>query len=89
MDVWNYIFDYRNTLKCVFETWVVHIPFKCVRVRPARKPWITVELMKLISPKKRMFKNCRNNHAQWGEYKEFRNVVLLQIRQAKNVITKL
>ena len=28
MDVWNYILGYRNTLKSVFETWVVHIPFK-------------------------------------------------------------
>ena len=28
MDVWNYILRYRNTLKSVFETWVVHIPFK-------------------------------------------------------------
>ena len=27
MDVWNYILGYRNTLKSVFETWVVHIPF--------------------------------------------------------------
>ena len=26
MDVWNYILGYRNTLKSVFETWVVHIP---------------------------------------------------------------
>ena len=24
MDVWNYILGYRNTLKSVFETWVVH-----------------------------------------------------------------
>ena len=30
MDVWNYILGYRNTLKSVFETWVVHIPFKMV-----------------------------------------------------------
>ena len=30
MDVWNYILGYRNTLKSVFETWVVHIPFKDV-----------------------------------------------------------
>ena len=29
MDVWNYILGYRNTLKSVFETWVVHIPFNC------------------------------------------------------------
>ena len=28
MDVWNYILGYRNTLKSVFETWVVHTPFK-------------------------------------------------------------
>ena len=28
MDVWNYILGYRNTLQSVFETWVVHIPFK-------------------------------------------------------------
>ena len=28
MDAWNYILGYRNTLKSVFETWVVHIPFK-------------------------------------------------------------
>ena len=27
MDEWNYILGYRNTLKSVFETWVVHIPF--------------------------------------------------------------
>ena len=27
MDVWNYILGYRNTLKSVFEIWVVHIPF--------------------------------------------------------------
>ena len=27
MDVWNYILGYRNTLKSVFGTWVVHIPF--------------------------------------------------------------
>ena len=27
MYVWNYILGYRNTLKSVFETWVVHIPF--------------------------------------------------------------
>ena len=27
MDAWNYILGYRNTLKSVFETWVVHIPF--------------------------------------------------------------
>ena len=26
MDVWNYILGYRNTLKSVFETLVVHIP---------------------------------------------------------------
>ena len=31
MDVWNYILGYRNTLKSVFETWVVHIPFKGIR----------------------------------------------------------
>ena len=27
MDVWNYILGYRNTLKSVFDTWIVHIPF--------------------------------------------------------------
>ena len=32
MDVWNYILGYRNTLKSVFETWVVHIPFKCLKI---------------------------------------------------------
>ena len=34
MDVWNYILGYRNTLKSVFETWVVHIPFntRCAQV---------------------------------------------------------
>ena len=65
-----------------------HAPFKCVRVRPTRKPWITAELVKLISQKNRMFKNCRKNQAQWGEYKEFRNFVLLQIRQAKKCYYK-
>ena len=30
MDVWNYILGYRNTLKSVFETWVVHIPFNAL-----------------------------------------------------------
>ena len=35
-----------------------------------------------------MFKNCRNNQAQWGEHKEFRNFVLLQIRQAKKCYYK-
>ena len=30
MDVWNYILGYKNTLKSVFETWFVHIPFNCV-----------------------------------------------------------
>ena len=32
MDVWNYILGYRNTLKSVFETWVVHIPFNATSV---------------------------------------------------------
>ena len=31
MDVWNYILGYRNTLKSVFETWVVQIPFNMSR----------------------------------------------------------
>ena len=31
MDVWNYILGYRNTLKSVFETWVVHIPFNTTK----------------------------------------------------------
>ena len=35
MDVWNYILGYRNTLKSVFETWVVHIPFKALSPRLA------------------------------------------------------
>ena len=44
MDVWNYILGYRNTLKSVFETWVVHIPFKPLyRVRDrAASDFITV-----------------------------------------------
>ena len=33
MDVWNYILGYRNTLKSVFETWVVHIPFNTFTFR--------------------------------------------------------
>ena len=33
MDVWNYILGYRNTLKSVFETWVVHIPFNSVPIK--------------------------------------------------------
>ena len=33
MDVWNYILGYRNTLKSVFETWVVHIPFNWATIR--------------------------------------------------------
>ena len=32
MDVWNYILGYRNTLKSVFETWVVHIPFNTIQL---------------------------------------------------------
>ena len=37
MDVWNYILGYRNMLKSVFETWVVHIPFKVTRHKPDLK----------------------------------------------------
>ena len=60
-----------------------HTAFKKVRVRPTRKPWITSELLKTISKKNAMFKSVRNNSAQWPIYKEFRNYVLHQIRQAK------
>ena len=38
-----------------------HAPFKRVRVRPTRKPWITNTLMKQITYKNRLFKSSRNN----------------------------
>ena len=60
-----------------------HAPFKQIRVRPTRKPWITNELIKLISHRNRLFKKTRNDANNWTSYKEFRNYVLSRIRQTK------
>ena len=60
-----------------------HAPFKNIRVRPTRKPWITRELIKLIYTKNRLFNETKNNVNQWESYKEFRKYVLLKIRHAK------
>ena len=58
-------------------------PFKRIRVRATRKPWITNELIELISAKNRLFTNVHNNTNEWAYFKEFRNYVLSRIRQAK------
>ena len=61
-----------------------HAPFKRMRIRPTRKPWITKELMKLISTKNRLFKqSCNTNNNDWSNYKDYRNYVLTQIRKTK------
>ena len=60
-----------------------HAPFKRIRVRATRKPWITNEL---ISAKNRLFKNARNNTNEWAYFKEFRNYVLSRIRQSQKTI---
>ena len=60
-----------------------HAPFKQIRVRPTRKPWITNELIKLISHRNRLFKKTRNDANNWTSYKEFINWVLSRIRQTK------
>ena len=60
-----------------------HAPFKNIRVRPTRKPWITRELIKLIYTKNRLFNETKNNVNQWESYKEFRKYVLLKISHAK------
>ena len=58
-------------------------PFKRVRVRPTRKPWITNTLLKQITYKNRLFKASRNNASKWPYYKEFRNNLLLNIQETK------
>ena len=61
-----------------------HAPFKRMRIRPTRKPWITKELMKLISTKNMLFKqSCNTNNNDWSNYKDYRNYVLTQIRKTK------
>ena len=51
MDVWNYILGYRNTLKSVFETWVVHIPFKdCRRSCSAILTWVLENVKISVRP---------------------------------------
>ena len=60
-----------------------HAPFKRVRVRPTRKPWITPTLLKLITQKNSYFKHARNDAVQWTYYKEFRSYVQKKIHEAK------
>ena len=60
-----------------------HAPFKRVRVRPTRKPWITNTLLKQITYKNRLFKSSRNNASKWPYYKEFINNLLLNIQETK------
>ena len=60
-----------------------HAPFKRVRVRPTRKPWITNTLLKQITYKHRVFKSSRNNASKWPYYKEFINNLLLNIQETK------
>ena len=60
-----------------------HAPFKRVRVRPTRKPWITNTLLKQITYKNRLFKSSRNNASKWPFYKEYRNNLLFNIQETK------
>ena len=62
-----------------------HAPMKRIRVRPTRKPWITKELLNIISIKNRLFKRSANNtnQLQWETFKEYRNYVKRKIRAAK------
>ena len=53
MDVWNYILGYRNTLKSVFETWVVHIPFNKLEAVQRRATKL-IPAMKYLSYKQRL-----------------------------------
>ena len=72
-----------------------HIPFKQIRVRSTRKPWLTHNLLKSISAKNRLFNHVRKTKDTntWKVYKIIRNVILQQINQAKkayytNIINK-
>ena len=62
-----------------------HAPFKRIRVRPTRKPWITKELLDMIYQRNKLFKKSINTSLpnQWNTYKEYRNHVKLHIRIAK------
>ena len=62
-----------------------HIPFKQIRVRSTRKPWLTHNLLKSISAKNRLFNHVRKTKDTntWKVYKIIRNMILQQINQAK------
>ena len=62
-----------------------HIPFKHIRVRPTRKPWLTHSLLKSISAKNRLFNQVikTKDTNTWKAYKIIRNKILQQTRQAK------
>ena len=55
MDVWNYILGYRNTLKSVFETWVVHIPFKRSLSYLDRIQAVLVGKMPMVTPRRLVY----------------------------------
>ena len=63
-----------------------HAPFKSIRVRPTRKPWVTNTLIKQISNKNRLFKQVAKSKIQWSYYKEQINLVLGQIRSQKIIL---
>ena len=62
-----------------------HIPFKHIRVRPTRKPWLTHSLLKSISAKNRLFNQAikTKDTNTWKAYKIIRNKILQQTSQAK------
>ena len=61
-----------------------HIPFKHIRVRATRKPWLTHSLLKSISAKNRLFNQARKTKDTntWKAYKIIRNKILQQTSQA-------
>ena len=60
-----------------------YVPMKQIRIRDTRKPWITNELLKNISAKKRIFKQSKQTVDRWNDFKTYRNSVKKQIQQSK------
>ncbi|MEW8546435.1 MAG: hypothetical protein AB2693_23200 [Candidatus Thiodiazotropha sp.] len=61
------------------------IPNKRVTVRPNEPKWITSYIKRQIRQRKRLFKTAKrvNNETAWTKFKQKRNSVTKQIREAK------